>query len=84
MADKERKHNLSRGLLNVSDEMFEFCVKLCSRCLELVVDGNLMVHGQSMHQYCLEMLLKSDELLQDFVRAVTMNQTTGDLQTSMD
>jgi len=84
LADTERKQNLSRGLLNVSDEMFEFCVKLCSKCLELMVDRNLMVHGQAMHQYCVEMLLKSDELFQDFIRAVTRNRTTEDLQTSMD
>lgn len=84
LTDIDRRQYMTRGLVNVTDNMFEFTLQLCKNCLDLLVNKNLNVHGQDMYQFCQESILKSLQLLKYFEGIVLKNLSKENLQTFLD
>lgn len=70
LADVERKQYTSRGLTNVSDNLFKFFVSLTENILALLVCENLMKYGKNMYTRCLESIIHEQTLYEQFANVV--------------
>jgi hypothetical protein len=48
LLDTQRKQYTIRGLRNISDETFNFCIQLSEHSLKLLTDSNYHKHGSDM------------------------------------
>lgn len=46
-----RKQNVTRGLTNISDQLFESFVSTCKMCLNLSVCNNVNIHCENLFQF---------------------------------
>lgn len=74
-----RKQNVTRGLTNISDQLFEFFVSTCKMCLNLLVCNNVNIHCENLFQFCSSVIGKNCQLFEDFVKCVCTKSMPEDL-----
>lgn len=67
LLETAQRQNVSRGLTNITDELYKFFIDLCENCLASLVDKNLNVQGSHIYNISSEKLVQSIELYKKFV-----------------
>jgi hypothetical protein len=62
LLETAQRQNVSRGLTNITDELYKFFIDLCENCLASLVDKNLNVQGSHIYNISSEKLVQSIEL----------------------
>lgn len=62
LLDTSEKQNLSKGLVHIPDELFDFFEHLCDFILSLLTFENFQRHGEDLHKFVLSKLLTSTDL----------------------
>lgn len=67
--DTIRRQYVNKGLTHISDDLYHFFVRLCEKCLEVLVDKNLNETNDTLYEYSLKQLIGSEELLELLLKA---------------
>ncbi|KAK3102535.1 hypothetical protein FSP39_012046 [Pinctada imbricata] len=60
----------TRGLTNITDKVFQFFISTCDKCLHLLVDENLNIHGQNLFEKCNASISKDMDLFNVFLTSI--------------
>lgn len=74
-----RKHNVTRGLTNISDQLFELFVSTCKMCLTLLVSNSVNIHCENLFQLCSSVIGNNCQLFEEFVKCVSTKSMPKDL-----
>ncbi|KAH3712409.1 hypothetical protein DPMN_072109 [Dreissena polymorpha] len=80
LMDTIRKQCTNKGLTHISDELYQFFVKLCEICLTLLIDKNLNEKGELLFDHCFTEIKRSTELTDLFTHACSVSnamESTG-------
>lgn len=68
LLDVTRKQYINRGLTNISDELFNFFIKLSDQCLILLSDENFHRYGDKLFEFCKQTTVENSELFEAFCK----------------
>lgn len=71
LLDITRKQNVNRGLTNISDELFNFFIKLSEVCLNLMSNENFNKYGSKYFESCKQEITENSELFECFSSVVS-------------
>ena len=73
LLETSQRQNISRGLTNISDELFSFFLLVCENCWKELVDKNLNVYGSDIYNHCAEKLISSQNIYSVFYRVASVS-----------
>jgi uncharacterized membrane protein len=79
LLDISEKQNLSKGLVHIPDELFDFFEHLCDFILSLLTFENFQRHGEDLHKFVLSKLLTSTDLQREFESVVKSRKIMNSL-----
>jgi hypothetical protein len=80
LVDVERKQNITHGLTNVTDSMFNFFVDLTEICLKHLTNEQLLEHGKNLYSESYTQILDDNHLFERFVSVVVKRITDEKLE----
>ena len=64
------RQNITRGLTNITDQLFTFFISLCKKCLSLLVDRNLNIYAKEFFNRIMDCIVDDSLLYEEFVKCI--------------
>ncbi|KAL4217004.1 hypothetical protein ACF0H5_023460 [Mactra antiquata] len=80
LIDIERRQYASRGLINVTDNLYKFFIELTEKCMFLLAHENLMQYGKNMYNTCLEQIENDQCLYEKFVNVIVSSHSSQTIE----